>query len=233
MAGLPVYLLDRTPALKPKLSSGLQQWRRMGVKGPPAKKRTYKVRIPPSYARLGPEVKTYTATISATTIVSSGGVQHVSAVLQGDDYTERVGRRIFCLSVQVRLVLRADADLVSTGAHWKGAIIMDHANTGTAPSVADIYANQEIEDFRNAAPHNLKRFTTYWEEVRYVGINAGTGPPPLQYVNAYRKVNRPIWFSDTAQTDEGQNSLWLYQTSSEATDGPISDGFVRIRFLDM
>jgi len=190
-------------------------------------------RIQRLLATVQPEVKTYTATITAATITSSGGVQHVSAVGQGDDYTERVARRIFCLSVRLRLVLRPDADLVSTGCHWRGALIMDTSNIGTPPSVADIYANQEIEDLRNAAPHNLKRFRTIWEGTEYIGINAGTGPPALRFVDVYRKINKKIWFSGTAQTDEGQNSLWLYQTSSEATDGPISDGFCRIRFLDI
>jgi len=235
MSGQPIYLLNRSRPLPPPWR--YRDTQGSGYRGKGGMKfvryRPNLSRIQRVLSRVQPEIKTYTATVSATTITSSGGVQHVSAVLQGDDYTERVGRRIFCLSVQLRLVLRPDADLVSTGAHWKGALIMDHANTGTAPSVADIYANQEIEDLRNAAPHNLKRFTTLYEGVEYVGINAATGAPALVFVNVYRKVNKKIWFSGTAQTDEGQNSIWLYQTSSEATDGPISDGFCRIRFIDM
>lgn len=181
-----------------------------------------------------PEKKIYTATISAATIINTGSVSYLSGVAEGDDYTNRTGRKIYVKYLRVRLRMEANSMLANFNHCIRVAIVLDRFGTGTAITLSDIFANSIIEDLPNAANNQRARYQILYDKMHYINNTqtpVGTGLA-IKVVDIYKRLNKYITFTGTGQTEEGKNSLYLLMYSEDATNGPEVSGFARIAFTD-
>ena len=129
---------------------------------------------------------------------------HLTGVAQGDDYTNRSGRKIRAKSLQIKGSLTMSA--AATNTHFRMILFKDLQNQGTVPSAANILP--DIDDLRPSDPIFLKRFRIMWD--RTIMLNERVdGNAPVKAFKYFKNIDIPVTYSGTSGTDEGQNSLWL------------------------
>ncbi len=160
-------------------------------------------------------------------------VQQISAVSSGDDVGFRSGRKIHAKSISIRgSINKAAASAFTT---IRVLIFRDNLNTGTPPTLADLFTDEN--DFfgnkhRLINEQPMKRFTILWDH--YINLNEGfDGQLTSAHFKKMIKLNHKILFTGGAVTDEGKNQLWLMTGSNEATNVPNMKGDIVFRFSDL
>ncbi len=168
-----------------------------------------------------------------TTPDTTAVVQNISSVAEGDDVSNRHGRKIHAESVSVRGNLFKLGASALTFVHF--LIFRDNLGTTTAPTLADLYTD-ENDFFENK--HRLineqpmKRFTILWD--RYFVVNEGfDGQTTGLSYKFEKKLNFNILYTGTSNADEGKNSIWFMSASNEATNVPRVDGDIVFRWTDV
>ena len=84
--------------------------------------------------------------------------------------------------------------------------------------------------FRNGDPNNMKRYKILLDK-KYTFSDTGVQRRDIKY---YKKLYGHQKFSGTTNADAsaGQNSLWIYLVSTEATNTPTLHVDSRYRYID-
>ncbi len=163
------------------------------------------------------EYKSVSVTIADTTPTTVAAVQQLTNISQGDDMDDRDGRKIKAFSLQLKGMVEQHASAVVTLVRI--LIIIDHANTGTPPTLAQLF-NAEATFFNGmpklSQPQSNSRFTVLWDKI-ITFSNSGT---KLVRVNYYKRLHHHIKFTGAATTDEGLGTIWVITASNEATNTP-------------
>jgi len=150
-------------------------------------------------------------------------------IAQGDDYDERNGRSIRLKSLEWfgNLTMNASA----TNSQYRLIIFVDHANQGVAPAVTDLLVSDAFASMRNGAPDNMKRYTILSDEL-YLLDSDSHGATLV--VKGFRKLETHMKFSGTgaAVASQGENSIWAYAVSNEATNTVAQNVNFRLRYID-
>jgi len=168
-----------------------------------------------------------------TTPDTTAVVQNISALAQGDDVSDRHGRKIHAEHVSIRgNVLKAVA---STITRVRFIVFRDNLGSTTAPILTDIFTDEA--DFSNNK-HRLineqpmKRFTVLWD--KYIMLNENfDGQNTGSQFKFSKKLNFDILYTGAASTDEGKNSLWFMSASDEATNVPAVGGDIVFKYSDL
>ncbi len=168
-----------------------------------------------------------------TTPDTTAVVQHVTAIAQGDDVTQRHGRKIHAEHISIRGSINKVAASAFTTVRF--ILFRDNLGSTTPPTIADLFVD-ENDMFENK--HRLinempmKRFTILWD--KYINLNETFDG---QLTNAYfqfsKKLNFDVLFTGTAQSSEGKNSLWFISNSNEATNVPSCKGDIVFKYSDL
>ncbi len=160
-------------------------------------------------------------------------VQNVSLIVQGDDVSNRHGRKIQAKSISVSGSIAMA--VASTATQVRFMIFRDNLGTTTAPTLADLFADEN--DFFNNQ-HRLineqpmKRFTILWD--KFIVLNENfDGQLTTRGFKFFKKLNFPILYTGTASTDEGKNSIWFMSGSDEASSVPSVSGDILFHFSDL
>lgn len=171
---------------------------------------------------------------------ASGGLTLLNGIIQGTDYTNRIGRRVIMKSLLFRfyLVPNIAATNGALGDIVRVMLIYDCQANATAPSVPDILANGGSF----SSPMNLNnrdRFKVLTDKFVTIGSWAYTGstlaagsPRPSQF-KIYKKMNMEIIFGGVGGTvgsiQTGAVYCLLISLNNSLTTS-IFDS--RIRFID-
>ena len=168
-----------------------------------------------------------------TTPDTSAVVQHVSAVLQGDDVDDRHGRKIHAVHLSIRGNILKNT--VSSATKVRMLIFRDNLGSTTPPVLTDLFSD-ENDFFENQ--HRLvnempmKRFTILWD--KFIILNESFDGQQTAVAFKYsRKLNFDVLYTGTQGTNEGKNSIWFMSASNEATNNPSTNGDIVFKYSDL
>ncbi len=160
-------------------------------------------------------------------------IQNVSQVGQGDDVTQRHGRKVHAVSLSVSGSVEKNTS--SSETIMRLFIFRDNLGTTTAPTIGDVFS--DVNDFvdnkhRLINEQPMKRFTVLWDRLIILNENFD-GQTTTKAFKFFKKLNFNITYSGPANTDEGKNSIWFMSASNEATNVPAMRGDIVFRFTDL
>ncbi len=164
-----------------------------------------------------------------TTISSTPNITNLSAIATGDDFNDRDGRKIKCVSLRYKGRISMHASANSSAVRM--VIFRDNNGSTSIPGVTDLFASAAT--FLNN--HNLlddpqtnSRFSVLSDKIYLLSI---TGNQQAAY-DIYVKLNSHMYFSGSAATDEGKGAIYLLFVSNEATNVPNTLGNSVLKFID-
>lgn len=172
---------------------------------------------------------------------TTGSVTLLNGCATGTDMTERIGRMVKTVSVQVRGYITTDAASDATvGQLARVMVVEDSQTNGVAPTITDILQTATSLSFMNL--NNRERFKVHYDLIVNIGprvvtaTQAVAGDKSTEVVNWYKKVNIPVTFEGTGATSASISSggLYLVTIGNVAAGTNDCSAFLccRTRFVD-
>ena len=160
---------------------------------------------------------------------STGAVLHLTGMGQGDDFGERIGRKIRLKSINVQgsIVINASA----TATILRMMIVRDNNGTTTQPAITDLFASASVFATnlnKRGDPQSNSRFSVLMD--KFVQLDAVRQSQVK--VKHYSQQDFHVYYSGTAATDEGKGALYLFIASNEATNDPVVSVDCQIKWID-
>ncbi len=178
---------------------------------------------------------TISGTIDTTAEVPTGG--QLVLIPQGVTESQRVGRKAFIKSIQIRGTLNyaPGAAAAATAQNWI-YLVMDTQANGAAAAVTTVLTSNNLAlAMRNLA--NQERFKVL--KIFHFSMNATAGVTTayngiIRTWKYYKKCNIPIEYSSTtgAITEIRSNNLFLLAGSQSGDDLTTIAAVCRVRFTD-
>ena len=150
---------------------------------------------------------------------TTGEVQQLTNISQGDNVNERQGNAITLKSLKLAGTVTLHAS--ASGSHVRIMIVRDNLGTTTPPVIGDMFSSVlQFNDnkHRLAAPQVVKRFTVLYDRF-YMMDTSGLGT--IKAIKFSKVLNSKCYFTGTASTNEGKGNLYLFIASNEATNDPV------------
>jgi len=160
-----------------------------------------------------PELKT--VVVHEEPEINNGGtLQYLTTMTQGTTDVTRVGNKILIKY----LWMKANIIQHATGLDQtvRIVIIRDNAPDGALPAWTDIYNTVDIYAFRNR--DRLCRFRILYDKC--YEINRPSEEGSEKFIKKFIKLNKPVWFNDTAAADvtaAQKGCLYIGMVGTEAT----------------
>ncbi len=162
---------------------------------------------------------------------STGSTVNLLPSGQGLDSNNRIGDKVQPIMIEARGVVTLHAS--ATDSRIRMVIVRDNFNTGTLPSIASLYSSATLFIDNKAAigdAQSRARFTILWDKM--VVMDSG-GHGLTQHFKFKRKLARkPVLYTGTAGTDEGEGQICLMLASNEATNDPVLSASSKIWYTD-
>ncbi len=169
-------------------------------------------------------------TVLSSTVNSSGTLQLLNGLAQGDTATTREGATVRFKSLQLKGFMAIAGAATATAC--RRLVFIDKQPNQAAPVVGDILDNTTaalVNSFRNLS--HRKRFVILRDD--HFTMSEG-GPEALWYPDVYMSLDMITTYNGNAGTiaDIETNAIWAMYISSEATAAPSIAHNVRIRYID-
>ena len=173
---------------------------------------------------LNPEYK-YLEAVNTITPVSTGTVQPLATISQGNGQTNRDGNSIKVTSLLIRATLTRNASATATKVRI--IIFSDTSSNGATPALADVLQTANQDSPINRV--NGARFTIIKDKSYILDSDQ-----PMAQMYIYKKMQHHVHYLTTDNTvaSQGQGFIYLLAISSEATNAPQIAYNSRMRFLD-
>ena len=173
------------------------------------------------------EVKELTSSTSSA-ISNTGTVSSITSIAEGDDFTNRNGRSIKLLSVQIRGAVINQDTTNGDGSFIRMMIVRDNSFGSAAPAVSDVLQSGVSYGLRAQEPEKKAKYTVLWDKLSHVDVNSRN-----QFTfSGFKKLNTKMIFDGTASTTGNKGGLYLLLVSNRAASGPNVSTQVRVRFAD-
>lgn len=165
---------------------------------------------------------------STGSVSSTGSVTSMTAIAEGDDLSQRTGRKVQLKSIQIRGFL-TNTDLTNADASIvRMMIVRDNTYKSTAPLIADILQNSVPYALRTQEPEKKKAYTVLYDKLMGVDLNSRN-----QIIfEKYKKVSGEVIFDGTSSATGNKGGLYLLLVSNRSSDLPICNLQVRVRYTD-
>ncbi len=173
---------------------------------------------------LAVEKKNHTLTVSGT-IPTTGTIDHLTAIAQGDTNQLRDGNqlKVIYLGGRIRLLINAS----QTRTFVRVMLVQDRQQIADAtPAVGDILQSVSPTSFLNS--NTLGRFKVLYDKVRHMSDNGNQ----LIYLKVDIPMNSKIRYNGTGVGDIQKNGIFLILIADNATDLPSINSSWRVRFTD-
>ncbi len=159
---------------------------------------------------------------------STGAVQHMTTIAEGDDHDDRSGRKIRLKYAEIRGTVQLHAS--ATDSRVRLTLVRDNSGTTTAPSFTDLFASAalhlenrpKIGDAQSNA-----RFTILMD--KYIIINTNNLTKAFKWS---KSLDMYVTFTGASATNEGKGCLYIFATSNEATNDPVLAASMHMYFID-
>lgn len=166
-------------------------------------------------------------TTAIATQTTTGTVQNLFSIAQGDTDNDRQGNSIKCKSIHGKLEFIYNASSTQVGQVARVMILIDHQTNGALPAATDILLADNVRSWRNT--DYGKRFTVLLDRV--VTLDSTN---PIKFISFHKELSNHIEFNGSSGAITGitKDSFVLYAVSDEATNGPQIERAIRLRYLD-
>lgn len=159
---------------------------------------------------------------------TTGAVVALTNIAQGSDKDERQGNklRVKRLSLGGVITLHASA----TDSRVRMTIIRDNNGSTTQPAITDLFgtvADHFNNSIKTGDPQSNSRFSVLWDKMLIV--NSDTPTKQLKYA---MELDHHVFYTGTASTDEGKGHMYLFISSSEATNDPVVAIKAQVWYID-
>ncbi len=164
---------------------------------------------------------------SSATITTTPSILMLSGLAKGDDFDNRDGRQVRWKSVEVSMQVVMHTTPINT--LLRVMVVIDKQPNATLLTIAELLVQTTIDSLKNL--DNRKRLVILRDDV--IELSDGKGTSLLW--KYYKKIDMITVYDDgDAGTiaDIETNALYLIMFSSEATNGPTVQRFIRTRFID-
>lgn len=191
-----------------------------------------------SYLRRGRDELKYIDTTSTGTVNGTGSLTLLNGIAQGQDITQRIGRKAILKSIYFRLDLYPSTTASSpTGDIVRVLVVYDCQTNSSAPGLGNIlispqYLSPMNLDYRDRFKILIDKHVTMPANVYTTGnISAGEGQPKI--VKVFKRLNMDQVFSGTANTigSIATGSIYLVLLAL-GTNVTTANMWCRIRFTD-
>ena len=160
---------------------------------------------------------------------TTGSIQCLTDIAQGDDYNGREGRSILAKSLELFGNLNVGANNTDTFCRFIVFIDTNLQDSGTLPAVTDYLTSASQAALRNPNPNFMKRFVTLMDTT----VCVDEYNPNKQW-RFFKKLNHHIKFDGTAAADASQGAILLLTISNMTGAGntPTSALRSRMRYYD-
>lgn len=163
------------------------------------------------------------------TIDSSGTINGLNLIAQGDGNTQRDGNQVRMLDLFVRLNAVQHSSATNTLVRY--IAFVDTQSAGATPAVTDVLQASNIASPLNK--ENAYRFKILIDKT----ITLSTGGNTYKAMKIYRKLpkywQKARYIGTTAAVgSQGTNAMWSLTISDEATNTPQVQRYSRVKFLD-
>lgn len=149
---------------------------------------------------------------STTTVSTSGGIIHLTDIVQGDADSTRTGNSVLVsgINIDLRMVKHASA----TTSFMRVIIFQDNQQVAdTTPSVTDILATPNFNDFLSRT--TVGRFKILSSRVYNFEANN-----VIRTYKKYFKISHHVRFNGTQSTDIQKGGIYLLVISDQVTNVP-------------
>lgn len=172
--------------------------------------------------------KHYKDTVISLAPLQAGTITHLTDISQGDDAGQRTGSTVLLRSIY--LDLSAAIGSGPTNTHLRLAVVMDTMQTGTPPTVAQIYQtvgtlNAPCSPLNS---DNAGRFKILYDKRMLLNTSGSS----TAFIRKYIKLYHHIRYTGPNGTDEYKNNIWLVCLCNEATTPPSINGISRLGYYD-
>jgi len=166
-------------------------------------------------------------TINDLTVTSTNSIVLINALVVGDDFSNRDGRKVRFKSVEITLNIVQNATPINT--FMRIMVVIDKQPNEILLVITDLLTANTMDSHRNL--DHRKRFVILRDEV----ISLSDAERTNMTWNYYKQLDMITIYdnSNTGDiTDITTNAIYLIMTSSEASNGPAVNQAVRMRFID-
>lgn len=170
----------------------------------------------------------YMDTYDEEAIDTTGHIECLNLIAEGDDYINRNGRSVRATQLDFRGFIEFNTDASAEDyQHGTVLIVRDNQQNGTAPTIAELFTTSAWQDF--TTPRHWDRFT-----VMYAKRFCVSSASPVQKVKKHWKLNHKIEFigTDATNTSMGAGSMYLVLLGDGTTYPPLLNFHARLRFID-
>lgn len=170
-------------------------------------------------------------------IDTTGSVTLINTVAQGTSVNQRVGKKYFMKSVQIRGTMYNNTAGVLNNAVC--LLVYDKKPTGSLPAITDILVSASPTAFNNDNNTDRFRILRRWDEVLIGAPSATTGTEAsAKNFDAYVKLNKPVICKAAgtgaiADIEEGALYFVTCGTNAAGTSAAATACGFRVRFSDM
>ncbi len=160
---------------------------------------------------------------------TTGSVDNMTSIAQGDDFNARQGRKILLKSIRCKGIITQHASATQTGVRL--LLVRDNLGTTTVPSITDLFATAvTMHDNKNKLgdPQSNARFTVLMD--KYWILN-GVGNNRVA-IDEYIKLNSHCYYTGTAASDEGKGNIYSFMVSTEASNDPVVSMECMTKYID-
>lgn len=176
------------------------------------------------------ELKTFDAT-RTTSPTTTGGVQNLNVMGQGDTSLQRDGLQIKPKHLTWKIRIKNNAS-ASTGTFVRMILFTDREGQGSYATATDLLESDDIDAWPE---HNTRPRFKIHKSIVY-RVEPATSSPHAIYDKGIIKFpkNYKMWYngSAAAEASVGKNALYVYLVSDQATNSPAIEFNSRLRFVD-
>lgn len=193
-----------------------------------------------TYNRRGrDELKFIDQTADNIPLVSAGGIILLNGVIQGQDYNNRIGRKIINKSLLIRIhIVPVNTVSVPQGDAARFLVVYDSQTNGVSPSPSDIIDGGNY--LRGINLNNRERFRVIKDWIvpltatNFSGANLIGGDPTSRLLKTFKKLHLDTIFNGTGATIGAiaTGSLILLYDGPLAAGGYQFNMYSRVRYLD-
>lgn len=179
---------------------------------------------------IAPELKTLEINTNVTNLTSSGSIQHVTAIAQGDDVSDRTGNTIDLREIYMQSAFTIGSE-ASASTSFRIAIVRDTQQiSDTTPSVTDVFSSANpLIAFPNIA--NRQRFNYMYLSPIICMTQISNGGFGINHKFDWKGISK-VSFNGTATTDIAKGGIYiLFLTDSGASTMDFVSR-VRLTFSD-
>lgn len=184
------------------------------------------------------EFKVVDTNPALTLIAAAGSLQLINGVATGNDYTDRIGRKIIMKTLLMRIFIYPTITLSSSqGTTTRCLVVYDTQPNGAAPAITDILTTNTYDSPMNL--NNRDRFKVLYNKYVFTPsfvtsasvLTAGSPIPRI--FQCYKKLNLDAIFGGTGSTIASIQTGSIYVLLQSNNDQTTSaDPWYRIRFSD-